>query len=313
MLFILFLLIQIKVSLSWWEYAICTRHNVIFYDYNWTEIMASSNNFKNLRALSYDISRDVLYVSDQNVIVQFPLEKKKLTSSVLVSLDTRIQDIVYDYHDDILYVSTEKNILKMYLKNRRVEVFVNETLGPTSLELDTCKRKLYYISMTSIVSVSLDENRTIISRACKICSQSVAALDLKSGQIYLTQKVASNYYIHSFFNDNFTQHFRSYDKTPRGIAISDAIYYLDGTEHTLRKVESNISRTILQFKDDPMNIIVRNNSFICTLIPYEQDRDQNVYINTHVLFFGTWFTLLTIVNVVIFIYRAVKRVYIPLK
>lgn len=145
------------------EYAVCTQKNIVFYDSKWNEVAeAASGKLGELKALTYDTTHDVFYFSDTLSNKQTNINTLKLKSDGSVKIKTLIQltdpsllmlDLVYDFNDDALFYSDRDNrrIMRVNFDRKSPdnitanEVLFLETDGePFGLELDACKRNLYY-------------------------------------------------------------------------------------------------------------------------------------------------------------------------
>lgn len=190
-----------------------------------------------------------------------------------------IEDIVYDFNDDILFMSDKKRILKVTFDRSepdgvifKKETFLNITTGsPAGLELDACKRVLYYTvisSASTINAISIKEMKNeIICRNCEKYRPNAIAIDEKTDRIYIADKKSNVYYINSFTSENdFKQELKSVDRTPRSIAVDkEYVYYVDGTEHSLRRLlkhrkTDEKSEFMIKFQQDPTDIVVRSSS-----------------------------------------------------
>lgn len=272
------------------EYAICTKQNIIFYDSNWSEVAeAASLKLGELKALTYDTTHDVFYFTDAHKnegytnINTLKLKKDGTTQiKTLIQLndaELNIDDLVYDFNDDALFYSDRNNerIMRvnfdrsdpMNLKIEK-EIFLSTTGQPAGLELDACKRKLYFTTTTD------DPNINVISirekNAQPICGgkhhQPIAiAFDEINDRIYIADRTSNIYFINSFTpqGDDFKVNLKSYSRTPRSLAVDhEYVYYLDGREHTLRRLfkhndKINNSEFFMKFESDPTDVIVRNN------------------------------------------------------
>ncbi|KAL7033968.1 hypothetical protein ACKWTF_007799 [Chironomus riparius] len=287
-LLVLLLSVYVQTVTSLWEYAICTKQNIIFYDTNWNEVAeAASKNFENLKAITYDTTHNVFYFTDRHGDVTY-INSLKLrndgswTSKILIELNEKemIEDIVYDFNDDILFLSDKRKILKISFDRTDSEnvkpikeIFLNITNGsPSGLELDTCKRHLYYTILSgssTINSISIkDMQNEIICKNCEKYRPNAIAMDPRTDRIYIADKKSNVYYINSFTSDSdFKQELKAIDKTPRSIAVDhEYVYYVDGSEHSLRRLlkhrkNDEISEFMIKFKQDPTDIIVKS-SFI---------------------------------------------------
>lgn len=283
---ILLLSVYAQNVTSLWEYAICTKQNIIFYDNNWNEVAeAASKNFENLKAITYDSTHDTFYFTDRHGELTY-INSLKLrndgswTTKTIMELNEKetIEDMVYDFNDDILFLSDKKKILKISFDrtdyDRDIllkETFLNVTNGsPAGLELDACKRTLYYTVISSAPTINAisikDMKNELICKNCEKYRPNAIAIDERTDRIYIADKKNSLYYINSFTSENdFKQELKSDGRTPRSIAVDhEYVYYVDGTEHSLRRLlkhrkTDEVSEFMIKFKSDPTDIIVRSN------------------------------------------------------
>lgn len=248
---------------------------------------ASSKNFENLKAITYDTTHDTFYFTDRHGDITL-INSLKLrndgtwVTKKLVELNEKemIEDIIYDFNDDVLFLSDKKRILKISFDRTnpenvvlQKEIFLNITTGsPMGLELDGCKRHLYYTVIggeASINAISIGEMKNeIVCKSCEKYRPTAIAIDEKTNRIYIADKKFNVYFINSFTSENdFKQELKSTDRTPRSIAVDhEYVYYVDGTEHSLRRLlkhhkSDEGSEFMIKFKQDPTDIIVRS-SFI---------------------------------------------------
>ncbi|KAG5680972.1 hypothetical protein PVAND_010446 [Polypedilum vanderplanki] len=292
-IFVLLSLIYVQSVTSLWEYAIATKQNIILYDGNWNEVTeAASSKLKNLKALTYDTTHDVFYFTDRHDDHTYINTLKirndgtpVITSLIELTEKEYVEDLVYDFNDDILFFSDKENkrIVEIIFDRTnpenvtwRKEIFIEIKTGtPTGLELDACKRVLYYTVVdlstreSSINAISIQEKRSeIICKTCKHHRPLAIALDEKNDRIYIADNLKSNVYVINSFtsnSDDLTLELKSFDRTPRSLAIDhEYVYYLDGKEHTLRRLKKNhavgeTSEFLIKFTYDPTDIIVRTN------------------------------------------------------
>lgn len=240
-----------------------------------------------MKAITYDTTHDVFYFTDRHADVTYVNSLKlrndgSWTTKTLIELNEKelIEDIVYDFNDDILFLSDKRKILKISFDRSdlenvkpKKEIFLNITNGsPSGLELDTCKRHLYYTILSgasTINSISIkDMANEIICKNCEKYRPNAIAIDPRTDRIYIADKKSNVYYINSFTSeDDFKQDLKSIDRTPRSIAVDhEYVYYVDGSEHSLRRLlkhrkNDEISEFMIKFKQDPTDIIVRS-SFV---------------------------------------------------
>lgn len=278
---------------SMWEYAVTTKQNIILYDGNWNEVAeAASSKLKNLKALTYDTTHDIFYFTDRHDEHTFinTLKIRNDGSPVMESLiqltdQEFIEDIVYDFNDDILFFSDKENkrIVQIVFDRTnpqnvtwRKETFLEiKTGAPTGLELDACKRVLYYTIVdlstkeSSINAISIREKRSeIVCKSCKHHRPLAIALDEKNDRIYIADNLRSNVYVINSFTvdgDDMAEELKAFDRTPRSLAVDhEYVYYLDGKEHTLRRLRKDHNRGessefLMKFAYDPTDVIVRSN------------------------------------------------------
>lgn len=268
-----------------------TKQNIIFYDQHWNEVTeAASSKLKNLKALTYDTTHDIFYFTDRHSNLTYinTLKLRNDGTTVINSLiqlteKEFIEDLVYDFSDDVLFFSDKENqkIVKISFDRSdpdRVkwtqETFLDINSGaPTGLELDACKRILYYTTIdfkdSAIHAVSIKEKKNeLICKSCRHHRPLAIALDEKNDRIYIADNQKSNVYVINSFTvnkDDLTEELRSFDRTPRSLAVDhEYVYYLDGTGHSLRRLlknreNSETSEFLMNFQYDPTDIIVRSN------------------------------------------------------
>jgi len=240
-----------------------------------------------LKAITYDTTHDVFYFTDRhgNLTYINSLQLRNdgtWTTKTLIELNEKemIEDIVYDFNDDILFLSDKRKILKITFDRTDSdnvkpikEIFLNITNGsPSGLELDTCKRHLYYTILSgasTINSISIkDMKNEVVCKSCEKYRPNAIAIDARTDRIYIADKKSNVYYINSFTSESdFKQELKSIDRTPRSIAVDhEYVYYVDGSEHSLRRLlkhrkNDDVSEFMIKFKQDPTDIIVRS-SFV---------------------------------------------------
>jgi hypothetical protein len=191
-----------------------------------------------------------------------------------------IEDLIYDFNDDALFYSDKDNerIVRIDFDRSdaenpkfRTEIFFNTTGSPSGLELDACNRNLYYAVTTNnpnIYAISIKKKNSEPICSGKHYRPLAIALDEKNDRIYVADKQRANIYsINSFTKEgeDYKVELKSYDKTPRSLAIDhEYIYYLDGSDHNLRRLEKNgnsnkTSEFMIKFQYEPTDIIVRSN------------------------------------------------------
>lgn len=276
----------------------CTKEKILLYDNKWSQLEPSiaRDGLKHIKAITFDPVHDVFYFTDrahENTSI-FSLKVRDDTSFVVEHLVNRssknedIQDLVYDFHDDALYWSDSgnKKIVKLVFdrtKNLkwRTETFVNITGEVSGLEIDSCQRNLYYTIVTrgnpSINMIPLDKPfAPSISFGNENHFQPTAiALDHQERRLYVGDiGEYTQYSIDSLAADgkDFQREISYSGKTPRSIAVdSDFVYYVEGSEHEMRRFKKNIgkkktSEVLFKLTFDPTDIIVRSN-FITDLDP----------------------------------------------
>lgn len=276
------------------EYAVTTKQNIILYDGNWNEVTeASSSKLKNLKALTFDTTHDVFYFTDRHDdrtyinTLKIRNDGTPVIQSLIELADREfIEDIVYDFNDDILFYSDKENkkIIQITFDRSKPEnvtwkkdTFLEiKTGAPTGLELDACKRVLYYTiidvstKQSSINAVSINDKKSeIICKTCHHHRPLAIALDEKNDRIYIADNLRANMYVINSFTadkDDIVEELKSFDRTPRSLAIDhEYVYYLDGKEHTLRRLRKNHdigekSDFLISFRSfDPTDIVVRSN------------------------------------------------------
>lgn len=139
----------------------CTKDNIIFYDSKWNEVAeTASKKLGDLKALTYDTTHDIFYFTDSSRHTNINSLKLKSDGSIkikkLIQLEdpnTSLQDLVYDFNDDALFYSDSDNKKIMRINFDRsnadnvtlsVVEFISTAGIPYGLELDACKRNLYY-------------------------------------------------------------------------------------------------------------------------------------------------------------------------
>lgn len=278
------------------EYAICTKEQILFYDSSWTQVEPSvgKDGLKSLKSLTYDAVRDVFYFTDRKhpVTSIFSLKIRNDTSFIVEPLVPRsenevIQDLVYDFHDDTLYYSDSKNnkIVKLIFDRSKnikwsMQTFVANLADVSGLEIDSCKRNLYYTITTeknpSINRVSLLLNHTSVTTFGNEnhYQPTAIAMDHQKRRLYVGDiRKYQSYSVDSLSSDGkeFRTEIKNSYKTPRSIAVdADYVYYVEGSDHELRRFKKDgDKKTSEMFKDlpfDPSDIIVRSN-FITDLDP----------------------------------------------
>lgn len=265
----------------------CTKQNIIFYDTHWNEVAeAASSKLKDLKAITYDSTHDIFYFTDrhenQTTINTLKLRNDGTTViNPLIQLTENefVEDIVYDFNDDIIFYSDKENnrIGKITFDRSnsqrivaRRDIFLDTKGSPAGLELDACKRNLYYTVFTDVPNINMVSIKG--SKSEPICNGKhyrpiAIALDEKNDRIYIADNQRSNIYsINSFTveGEDFKVELSSRDKTPRSLAVDhEYIYYLDGKEHSLRRLvkhgdDKKTSEFMMNFRYDPTDVIVRS-------------------------------------------------------
>lgn len=250
---------------------------------------AASLKLGELKALTYDTTNDVFYFTDAHKndgytnINTLKLRNDGSTQiKTIIKLNDRnvfIEDLVYDFNDDALFYSDRNNEKIMRVNFDRSnpesvtavkELFLRTTGQPAGLELDACKRNLYFTIATD------DPNINVISikdkNAQPICNgkhkqPNAIALDESNDRIYIADRSSNIYFINSFTSegDDFKVELKSFSRTPRSLAVDHQyVYYLDGNEHELRRIlkhgeMKNTSEFFMKFSSDPTDVIVRSN------------------------------------------------------
>lgn len=279
------------------EYAVCTKEKILLYDNKWSQLepTVTKDYLKNMKAITFDPVHDVFYFTDRlhETTSIFSLKVRQDTTFLVEPLVNRteneaIQDLVYDFHDDALYWSDSgnKKIVKLIFdrsKNLkwRTESFLNITGDVAGLEIDSCRRNLYYTIVTkdspSINMVSLDmKGAQPVSFGNKNHYEPTAiALDHQARRLYVGDiGEYTQYSIDSLATDgtDFQNEIKYSGKTPRSIAVDgDYVYYVEGSSHELRRFKKDVgkkksSEVVFKMVFDPNDIIVRNN-FITDLDP----------------------------------------------
>ncbi|CRL01966.1 CLUMA_CG015324, isoform A [Clunio marinus] len=289
---VLLVLLCIQKVTSFWEFAVCTKEKIIFYDDKWSllETSVRKDGLEHLKSISYDAVNDVFYFTDRKhpQTSIFSLKVKNDTTFLTTPLVARsenevIQDLVYDFHDDALYWSDSgnKKIVKLIFdrsKNLKFhqETFLNVDGDLAGLELDSCQRNLYYTIVTennpSINVVSLDTTKVAkpISFGNKDHYKPTAiAMDHQKRRLYVADvRNYNSYSIDSMAADgsDFRTEISKEFKMPRSVAVdSEYVYYVEGNDHELRRFvkDSNkkASEKLKELPFDPSDIIIRSNFF----------------------------------------------------
>lgn len=291
-----------------------TRNVLLFYDAEWNQIAEAGHQFKALKSITYDVIHDVFYFSDrsdhQSSVYMLKLHDDgatRIVSLVNKTGEHAIEDLVYDFLEDALYWSDKRNkkIVKLSFDRSDNLKWSNETLlnvngEPTGLAVDHCHRKLYYTikdpkSSINVVSIStgLEELSPIIVGTSENHYQAMAvAIDYDSDRIYIADNRDYNMYSIDSITLNGTE-FRTeisdINRTPRSVAIDEKyVYYLDGSEHALRRFNKNhekqkTSEKVKTFQNDPTDIIVRKNFIISSDSARCQESKKllNILVNTN--------------------------------
>lgn len=253
--------------------------------------MAEAASFKlgDLKALTYDSTHDIFYFSDAHKNKDYTnINSLKLKQDGTIQIKTIIQlndrninieDLVYDFNDDILFYSDRDNerIMKINFDRSNIEnvtamdeIFISTNGKPSGLELDACKRNLYF-TVTSdeptINVISIKEKNSKPICKGKHHQPIAIALDQSNDRIYIADKSSNIYFINSFTKDgeDFKVELKSNYRTPRSLAVDhENVYYLDGRKHELRKLPKhgpakNSSEFVMTFVNDPMDVVVRSN------------------------------------------------------
>jgi hypothetical protein len=262
----------------------------MLFDNNWKQLNDSNHSIQQeglaaIKSLTYDSLHEVFYFANNNknpgiyrlkVHNETSFEINKLVEG---SSNENIRDIVYDSHDDALYWSDseQQKIFKFKLKTNSKEVFLNASSGVEGLEIDSCKRNLFFVRKFNekLNVVSLDSNQdrkaTEVGVGNHIKPLAVA-IDHQNRRLYVADKHPSNSYsIDSILTNgsDFRREIDSHQKTPRSIAVdSEYVYYVEGSDHELRRYKKNYDLNVKQTSDtflrsklkgDPQDIIVKSN------------------------------------------------------
>lgn len=250
---------------------------------------AASLKLGELKALTYDTTNDIFYFTDAHKtdgytnINTLKLRKDGSTQiKTLIQLNDQsvnIEDLVYDFNDDALFYSDRNNEKIMRVNFDRSnpesitaikELFLSTSGQPAGLELDACKRNLYFTITTdepniNVISIKDKNAKPICNGRHK--QPNAIALDESNDRIYIADRSSNIYFINSFTSegDDFKVELKSYARTPRSLAVDhEYVYYLDGREHTLRRIlkhgeMKNTSEFFMKFSSDPTDVIVRSN------------------------------------------------------
>lgn len=258
------------------------------------------NEFTFFKSLTYDAINDTFYFVARyhptTSIFSLKINNKNFTTTPLVDRaeNEYIEDLTYDFHDQALYWSDSgnKKIVKLTFDRSdstkwSTRTFLNVTQDVKGLEIDSCRRNLYYsmikVGQTGIGVISLDHNGTkpTLFGAGNHNKPTALAIDHYQRRLYVADVGESNSYsIDSYLADgtDFRNELKKPVKTPRSIALdSENVYYVEGNDHNLRRFkkfgDGKVSETFKVFQDDPSDLIVRSNfitdlnSGLCKLPP----------------------------------------------
>jgi len=286
---VLLIAFYIQNVTSFWEYAVCTKEKIILYDKNWAQLEPSivKDGFKHMKAITYDPVNDVFYFTDRQhpQTSIFSLKVNDDTTFLTTPLVPRssnevIEDLVYDAHDNTLYWSDSgnKKIVKLVFdrsKNLkwRNETFLDVTGEVSGLELDSCKRNLYYTIVTdanpsiNVVSIDRKGDKPVSFGNENHYKPIAIAMDHQERRLYIADvKQYNSYSIDSLAADgsDFRTEIDKAYKTPRSVAVdSYYIYYVEGNGHELRRFAKGLgkkdSEKFIELPFDPSDIIVRGN------------------------------------------------------
>lgn len=289
-----FAVINLSSFLLVLEYAICSGRSITLYDSDWKLLNNSQHSiehkdFTYIKSITYDAANDVFYFA--NMLKNSGIYKLKVWNEtsyeispvLLVHDDDNIRDLVHDFKDNALYWSDayHEKIFKLKLSPQgSVETFVNTNTVIQGLEIDSCKRNLFFAEADEgkIKVVSLDDRKVTEVSFGQHIRPVALAIDHQSRRLYVADNhgTSAHYSIDSILTDgsDFRREIDSAQKTPRSIAVdSEYVYYVEGDDHELRrykkKFDPKVGQTSEEFKKfgrnfDPQDIIVRSN-FIADL------------------------------------------------
>lgn len=138
------------------DFAVATDNKILFYDSFWNETTSVEQEFHKLGVIVYNKFEDALHFNDNGIIYLLKLSDNETSQDTRIIPNTNgSMGIAFDIVDQMLYWTDfhSSRIYQLSINKSSVGVLPkiwrqlnNNTEQPLSISIDSCRRKLYWIS-----------------------------------------------------------------------------------------------------------------------------------------------------------------------